>query len=94
MIDINNNRVPDDFIEFGDVIMSNVDHKIHYDIAEKVKNNKFYSAYPGWNFYGKLWWHDNKWNCEIMCYLCYTITLSSESLEEIMNEACKLYGEA
>lgn len=85
-------RIPEDFDDFGDAVMSNFDHEINNEIAEKIKGKKYFSQYAGWNFCGYCWWQAGKWHCEIHVYRCYQKTISATTLQEIMDEVCDEYG--
>lgn len=85
-------RLPKDFKEFdGDEIMSNFDGVVNFKVAEAVKGEKLFSTYPGWNFYGYVWWED-KWYCEVWQYGGYSETFSAESLGDLKTEICDKYG--
>lgn len=85
-------RLPDNFKKYHLDIMSNFDHKIEKDVEKEIKNKSLFSAYPGWNFSGKVWWQKKEWHCEVWTYHNYQETISSKTLEEIMEKVSKQYG--
>ena len=85
-------RLPFNFQQYEETIMSNFDHEIDIIVQEAIKNKPFWSAYSGWNFYGKVWYQDNLWHCEVWTYQSYSETFSAETLEEIMSDICDNYG--
>ena len=85
-------RVPEDWPELSDSVMSNFDHKIDWEVAEKLKEGGVTADYPGWNFYGQVWYSDGKYRCEVTCYCVHQTTLVSDSLQEIMDEASSRWG--
>lgn len=84
-------RVPDDYEEIGDTIMSNFDHRIERDIETMIKDKPIAADYSGWSFHGTVWF-DGKWNCEVWCYQSYQTTYSCDDLETLMEEVCEDYG--
>ena len=86
-------KLPEDYKELtGDDIMSNFDGEIQNDVAEKIKNEKLFSSYPGWNFHGTVWHEDGSWHCEVWVYGSTHRTISKETLPEIMDSVCADYG--
>jgi len=86
-------RLPKNFMEFsGDQLMSNFDHEINHQTANRIKGTKHFSRYAGWNFNGKVWWDNGKWNCEVWCYGSFQTTFTEDTLEEIMEVVCEKFG--
>ncbi len=73
-------------------VMSNADHSIKSDIADKLKTGKFYAQYAGWNFCGYVFWDKNQWACEIWVYHNHEKTIKAETLSEIMDIVSEEYG--
>ncbi len=86
-----NLRKPDNFELYDEGIMSNFDHEIEHDVANKIKGKKLYSTYSGWNFCGYVWWQNNEWHCEVWTYNSYAETFSG-TLEDIMSDVSFEYG--
>ena len=86
-------RMPEDFSEYdGEGLMSNFDREIILETADAIKEKKLFSGYAGWNFHGKVWWQEEKWNCEVWCYGCWSKTVTCDTLEDIMDEVSSEYG--
>jgi len=83
---------PREFEGIGESVMSNFDHTIDTEVAEKLKEGKYYSDYPGWNFYGEVWYDSGKWKCEIRRYHVHVETIMADTLEEIMEQNSEKYG--
>lgn len=75
-----------------DTVMSNSDHTIENDVAEKLKQGKFYSQYAGWNFCGYVWWNNDKWSCEVWTYNSISEIIDGSTLEGIMEKVSDKYG--
>ncbi|MEJ2615269.1 MAG: hypothetical protein P8Z35_09930 [Ignavibacteriaceae bacterium] len=85
-------KKPEDFEMYQDTLMSNLEHTIDKEIEKKIKGQKFYAQYTGWNFYGYVWYNNNKWHCEVWRYNFHIETITKDSLEEIMEEVSSEYG--
>jgi hypothetical protein len=76
-----------------ETVMTNFDHTIDRKIEKKLKKQKSFSGYAGYNFYGYVWWDKNKWSCEVWRYNSHVETVSADSLEEIMQQVSNEYGD-
>lgn len=85
-------RVPEDFVDCGETVMTNFDGSIDEEVAANIKDKPYYADYTAWNFYGQVWYQDEKWCCAIMTYGSYQETLVADTLQEIMDSACEQYG--
>jgi len=85
-------RLPKSFSEFDGEIMSNFYRQIDLKVVEEIKGKDLFSGYSGWNFYGKIWWQNDKWACEVWCYESFRETFICDTLEEIMEEVSSEYG--
>lgn len=82
---------PDNYTEL-DCVMSNFDHMIDKEIELKLKTGAYYAGYGAENFFGEVWWGDNKWNCDIWVLVSYIETFIADTLEEMMTIVCEKYG--
>ena len=73
-------------------IMSNFDHSIIANAADKLQKNKTYGRYPAWNFHGIVWYENNQFYCQINQYGIHVDTIKTDTLEEIMEKASEKYG--
>jgi len=85
-------RIPEEYKEYDEAVMSNLDHDIRNEVAEHIKGKPLYSQYSGWNFCGQVWWECDMWNCEVWVYGSWQRTFNSDSLEEIMDDVSSEYG--
>lgn len=87
-------RVPENFEEYYEEdIMSNLDKEIIQETVEAIKGKALFSPYPGRDFWGKVWWQNDLWHCEVWVYRVFQETFSAETLEEIMKSVCSEYGD-
>ena len=80
------------FDKLNDDVMSNFDHEINKDIEVRLKNEKVYSGYPGWNFHGEVWYEQNQFHCEVWVYGSIKEVISEDTLEELMESVSDKYG--
>ena len=87
-------KYPEDYELVSDEIMSNFDHEINKDLAEKIKEENIVAEYPAWNFFGRVWYDkkDRTYKCQVMRYNSHVETVSG-SLEDIMTELDMTYGD-
>jgi hypothetical protein len=78
--------------ELSETVMTNSDHTIENEVAEKLKTGKYFSQYSGWNFCGYVWWNKDKWSCEVWTYHSLSEIVNGSTLEEIMDEVSTKYG--
>lgn len=48
-------RRPSDFEDSDETIMSNFDHIVDNEVAEKIKGQKLFAGYAAWDFFGYVW---------------------------------------
>lgn len=90
----NTTQMPESFSEFdGEIIMSNLGHRIVTATVDSIKGKKLFSRYAGWSFNGKVWWQNDKWLCEVWCYHSWMETVVCDTLQEIMEGVSSIYGE-
>lgn len=75
-------------------IMSNFSHKIKVNAEEALKGHKTYGEYIAQNFFGSVWYAENKFKCKVWQYHFHINTIEGNSLEEIMEKVSDLYGYA
>jgi len=87
-------KIPDDYSEYPEAIMTNFNHSIDTKVAAKLKSTKSFAQYAGLNFCGYVWWKGSKsqWKCEVWVYGSHRETISAETLEEIMGKVSEKYG--
>lgn len=85
-------KLPEHFIEYSESIMSNIDHVVDRNVEEALKDTPFWASYPGMGFYGRVWYQDSKWYCEVWCYGSHCQTFVADSPEELMDGVSLEYG--
>jgi hypothetical protein len=83
---------PDDYEWPNETVMSNCDHSINRDIAERMKEEKIICQYAGWNFCGWCWWTGEQYACNVWVYHQHKATILADTLDEIMDQACEEFG--
>ena len=83
-----------ELIEIQDKVMSNLDHSIDYEVAELLKDGKHYAQYSGWNFCGWVYFDisEQLFVCEIWVYHAIVEILKCMTLEVMMQNVCRAYG--
>ena len=76
------------------IVMSSFDHEIEGGAEERLKKGGCFGGYPGWDFYGEVWWEEDQFYCQIKQYSYHTATLSAATLQGIMEQACERFGYA
>lgn len=66
--------------------MSNFDHVVDEGLAEALKENEgaIYGAHPATNFFGKVYYSNEKYYEEVWRYHSVVDTLSADTLEDLM----------
>lgn len=72
-------------------VMSNFDHEIDSEIAERLKTEHAYALYTAWNFCGNVWWGRETYCCEVWRFR-KPVEEVSGTLEEIMDELSDRWG--
>ena len=76
-----------------DDLMSNFDHIVNKDIEKiLIENNNIKANYPGWEFHGTCWYHENMFYCRVMRYGSVVGYYNAETPEELMEEVSSIYG--
>jgi len=83
---------PIDFTEHPDHICSNFDGIINRKVKKAIKGKKEFSEYPGYNFFGIVWWEDDMWHCKVMIFHIHVDTISEKTMEELRESVCDEYG--
>lgn len=75
-------------------VMTNLDHSVNWDVAERLKEGPYAARYFAANFCGDVWFDKELgvFACEVWRFHVYQETIVSEDLEDIMAEASDKYG--
>lgn len=92
IVRIEYSKVPDDY-ERTDELMSNFDHSVNKNVEREMLTSKKYSSYPAYNFFGKVWYENGLWYCEVWVYGSHRGTVTGDSPEDIMNTLSNQYGQ-
>ena len=77
--------------ELEDSVMSNFDHEIDYDVADKL-NDANYADYPAWNFHAKIIKKDSKYVARVSQYKEVVAYITKDTLQEIIDECSERWG--
>jgi hypothetical protein len=73
-------------------VMSNCDGEVRKGADTLLKDSKVVGGYPGWGFYGYVWFEDGKFRCLVLCYQSPQEVVEASSLEELMTAVSNVYG--
>ena len=81
-------RLPSHFVEYWEMLMSNLDSSINFRIAETIRNKSLFARYVAWNFNGLVWWNvnENAWCAEVWVTHSYICSYSAAELTALANE--------
>lgn len=82
--------LPENCENIGDV-MTNFDHSIDADIAERLKSGGV-AGYPGLNFHGIVWFSDGQYHCAVKVYRDHVGTISADTCEDLMYVVSEEFG--
>lgn len=71
---------------------SNFDGEINFDIAEKLKAGDVYATYPSRDWFGLVYYEDNKYKCCVKRYQSVVGTVEGSTPEELKENVCDKYG--
>lgn len=84
-------QVPPDLQEI-DSCMTNFDHRIAEWAERRLRTEKVWSRYAGWNFNGRVWFADGHFHCEVWHYCVPREVISAGSLQELMDAVSDRWG--
>jgi len=85
-------EMPGNLAETNESLMSNFDHVIDESVAEELKGGNCWAKYTGWEFYGKVWYVEAQYHCEIWRYGSHVSTISEDTPQELMDAVCSHWG--
>lgn len=87
---------PRELIDLGSFcyVVSNLDHIINEQIADKLRSGNCWAGYPAMGFFGEVWFdlEDDLFKCFIRRLGTFPGTIVAETLQEIIDVACEKYG--
>jgi hypothetical protein len=73
-------------------LMSNFDHAVNKEIEKLLIENNMKADYPGREFHGTCWYHENGFYCRVMRYGSVVGYYKADTPEELMEEVSSIYG--
>lgn len=85
---------PDDYQEVGSPAgMSNFDHEVDEGIEDRLRSERVFTRYAGWDFNGRVWLDaEGAWSCQVWVYHSPVATVRAESLEALMKAVSDEFG--
>lgn len=65
-------------------LMSNFDHEVDHDVAQRLQSEKVRASYAGWNFNAECWFESGEYYAAVYQYHVYQKTLHADTPEELM----------
>lgn len=76
----------------GRELMSNFDHEVDHEVAQRLRSEEVLAGYPGWNFYATCWFADGQFHAEVSCHGVHRATISAETPEKLMKMVSEAFG--
>lgn len=73
-------------------VMTNFDHSIEEWADERLRAGDVYGDYPGRDFFGKVWFDGESFQCQVWQYGSPVETIAASSLEDLMDSVSEVYG--
>jgi len=84
---------PEDYVEIGDTGLSNLDFEVKPGIEDRLRTERVYTLYAGWNFNGKVWFDaEGSFSCQVWCYHQPVATVRADTLHDLMHEVSDKWG--
>lgn len=85
-------QIPQGHIMLKEKFCSNLDQNIDDNVVEKLKTTSCYAPYYAWDWYGDVWFEENKFHCRVMAYGNVVGTVCAETPEELVRLVSDKYG--
>lgn len=73
-------------------VMTNEDHSVDQDVAEKLRAGGLFAQHSAWNCVGWVWWNDGRWHELVQVHGQARGSYSADTLEELMKTVNDEYG--
>jgi hypothetical protein len=73
--------------------MSNFDHKVDRQVADRLRNGDLVAHYPGDRFHATCWHAGGLFHAAVFTWHFHRVTLSAETPEELMRLVSDRFGE-
>ena len=82
------------FDNFIGTVVSNFDHVIDFEVAEKLKSESgTFANFPGYHFYcDRVWYENERFHCEVWQYGVRRETISAVDIKSLHTAVCEKYG--
>lgn len=84
----------DDRGMYGGLLMSNFDHEVNEDVAERMKTEQVLAEYTGRDFHAVCWYCDDQYHAKVCVYGVLRATISAPTPRDVMREVCEVFGAA
>jgi hypothetical protein len=73
--------------------MSNFDFEVAEGIEDRLRTERVYTRYAGWDFNGKVWLNaEGSFSCQVWVYGSSVATVQAETLHDLMHEVSDEWG--
>ncbi|NBT50003.1 MAG: hypothetical protein EBT12_00345 [Marivivens sp.] len=81
-------------MDYAGVAMTNFDHSIDHEVLATLRErpNGAYAGYPGWHFFGRVWFDGELLACEVWVHGVVADVVRAETPEDLMSDVCCEYG--
>ncbi len=73
-------------------LMSNFDHEVDAEVAQRLRTEQVLAPYPGWDFHADCWFADDQFHAAVFVYHVHRATLSADTPQELMELVSNEYG--
>jgi hypothetical protein len=77
---------------YGDVLMTNYDHSVNHEVADKLRSGQYRAEFTGWNFHAACWYHADRFWAEVSVFGQHRATFDAETPEQLMAAVNERFG--
>lgn len=81
-----------DWPMLDDELMSNFDHEVNQQMAQRLRHDQVTARYPAWNFFAHCWFADDQFHAAVLVYHEHVGSFSADTPEELMKAVSDAYG--
>lgn len=83
---------PDDYAEISEG-MSNFDFSVDDGCEDRLRSERVFCRYAGWNFNGRVWLNaEGSFSCQVWVYGSPVATVQAGTLADLMTEVSDEWG--
>jgi hypothetical protein len=75
-----------------DELMSNCDHEVNQEVAQRLKADGVIARYSAWNFNALCWFCDGQFHAAVSVFHDHVATISADTPEDLMRDVSKQFG--